>query len=180
MTNENGNTVADDGPFTFTDTEGRAWTVEVTTSTVTRCRNVLNVDLMEAIEGSLIPKLVNDPMLLVDVLYVVLKPQADAMGVTDEQFGEALGRGKLWEARDCLASAIVFFSPPEKRSAVRKVWTKTKALTESAMDAVIARIDDPKIDREMVAIVMAGHLPEKARGNSSGNSPALSASTPDL
>jgi hypothetical protein len=170
----------DEGPFTFTDTEGRVWAVEVTTSTVQRVRKLLGVDIMQAVEGSLIPKLVNDPMLLVDVLFAVLKPQADALGVTDEQFGEALGRGKLWEARDRLAAAIVFFSPPEKRSAIRKVWTKTKALTESAMAAVMARIDDPKIDRDMVAVVMAGHSLGTPHGNSSGNLPELSASTPDL
>jgi hypothetical protein len=170
----------DEGPFTFTDTTGRAWAVEITTSTVLRVRTLASVDLMEAIEGSLVPKLVNDPMLLVNVLYCVLKPQADAAGVTDEQFGEALGRGKIWEARDCLARALIFFSPPEKRAAIRKVWSRTTDLTESAMSAVVKRLDDPKLDREVVAIVMAGHLPDTPHGKPSGNLPELSASTPDL
>jgi hypothetical protein len=165
MTTEGATVETVDGPVTFKDTEGRAWSVEITYSTVKRVRSILGVDIMEAVEGKLMPKLISDPMLLVDVLYCIVKPQADAAGVTDEQFGGALGSGKLYEARDCLAHALVFFSPPEKRQAIRRAWERTKDLVDTAAAAVVKRMDDPEIDREIAAIVMAGRLPLGKPGN---------------
>lgn len=171
MTTEGATVETVDGPVTFKDTEGRAWTVEITYSTVKRVRSLLNVDIMEAVEGKLMPKLISDPMLLVDVLYCIVKPQADALGVPDEAFGGALGSGKLYEARDCLARALVFFSPPEKRQAIRKAWDRTKGLVDAAAAAVVKRMDDPAIDEEIATIVMAGRLPLATHGSTSTGLP---------
>ena len=44
------------------------------------------LDLLQVLDGSLIDKLIRDPVLLCDVVYAVCKPEADTQ-VTDEQFG---------------------------------------------------------------------------------------------
>ena len=61
---------------TFTDALQRPWVVEITVSTLKRVRALAGVDLMEAAGGSLLDRLVADPVLLGDVLYACVKPQA--------------------------------------------------------------------------------------------------------
>ena len=82
----------------FTDNTGRTWTLSVTVGTIKRVRALCNVDLAGVIsiesgaqpKVDLLERLGSDPVLLVDVLYAVCKPEADAKGVTDEEFGQAM------------------------------------------------------------------------------------------
>lgn len=167
-------------PSTFTDTAGRVWTVSIGTDTIKRVRALLSVDLMEFIEGSLMGKLMSDVVLFVDTLYAVCKPEADARGVTDEQFGAAMSGDVLAAAEEALAEGLFCISHPSRRPAARKVWEKMKALRARTCELVETKLADPRLD-QMVEREIAGNL-ESLRptpGGSSGSSPALSASPPD-
>ena len=74
----------------FTDNAGRSWSLAVNVDAIKRVKSLLGVNLMDAVEGTLLEKLVSDPVLLCDVIYAVCKPQADAQGVRDEDFGRAM------------------------------------------------------------------------------------------
>ena len=76
----------------FTDSEGREWQVSVTVGSIRRVRDLLGVNLSNYLEGEppLIDRLQRDVVLLGDVLYCLVKPQADERGVSDEKFGSAL------------------------------------------------------------------------------------------
>ena len=71
----------------FTDNTGRTWTLSVTVGTIKRVRALCNVDLAGVIsiesgaqpKVDLLERLGSDPVLLVDVLYAVCKPEADAL-----------------------------------------------------------------------------------------------------
>ena len=63
---------------TFTDNTGRAWTIAINVDAIKRVKSVAKVDLLEAVEGKLLERLVGDPILLCDVVYALCKPQADA------------------------------------------------------------------------------------------------------
>ena len=63
---------------TFKDNADRTWTVTVNVDAIKRVRSLLNIDLMEAVEGKLIERLIGDPVLLCDVIYCVCKEDADA------------------------------------------------------------------------------------------------------
>ena len=83
---------------TFTDNTGRTWTLSVTVGTIKRVRALCGVDLANIItmesgktpNVGLLERLAADPVLLVDVLFAVCKPEADAKGITDEEFGRAM------------------------------------------------------------------------------------------
>jgi hypothetical protein len=75
---------------TFTDALNRSWSLEITVATLKRIRALANVDLIEAAGGTLLDRLVADPVLLGDVLYACVKPQADERKLTDEDFGRSL------------------------------------------------------------------------------------------
>lgn len=72
---------------TFTDTQGRPWTITLNVDAIRRVRSVLNINLLEAIEGKLLERLITDPVLLCDILFVVIQPEAIAKEISDEDFG---------------------------------------------------------------------------------------------
>ena len=95
---------------TFRDNKRRVWTIEVNVAAIKRVRGLCKVDLNSIVEvdsenrptARLLEQLSSDPVLLVDVLYAICKPEADKQGVTDEEFGEAMAgdaieQGKLFE-----------------------------------------------------------------------------------
>lgn len=153
----------------FTDTEGRAWEVRVTTWTVERCRNLLDVDLCDV--ASLAPRLMDDPVLLAKVIYVACKPQADAAGVTDEQFTNALYGDVIDDATNAMIEAIIDFFQKSRRDLMRQAWQKCREKQEKGEKMVAELLNSPVVD-EMIET----HL--KKLGDSFGNALASSASTP--
>jgi len=156
---------------TFKDNAGRAWTVQVDVAAIKRVRSLLDVDLMEAVEGKLLERLVSDPVLLCDIVYVVCKPEADAKGVTDEDFGRAMAGDALELATTALLEDLIAFFPLARRRLLEKALAKLRELEARALAVAETRLDSPELEAEM----------EKALasiGNSSGSSPGSSESTP--
>ena len=163
---------------TFTDTAGRVWSLAISTHTVKRVRTLLSVDLMEFVEGTLMGKLMGDIVLFVDVLYAVCKPEADARGVTDEQFGQAMSGEVIEAAEEALAEALFSFSHPSRREAARTAWEKAKQLRARASDLAVVRLNDPAMDRRLEEILNAPidlDSPRPTPGSSSTSLPASSA-----
>ncbi len=137
---------------TFSDNSGRIWTVVVTVATLKRVRALCEIDLYSIVEvdeknnlkTDLLDRLSSDPVLLVDVLYAVCKPEADKLGVTDEQFGESMAGDAIAKASEALLDEIVDFFPDPKRGALRKILTVARrfgALTEKKL----AEINEEKM-----------------------------------
>jgi hypothetical protein len=181
---------------TFQDNAGRTWTVALSIWTVKRVRDVLGVDLLdlggqtvwptrtregEQLPGNLLSRLIADPILLVDVLYVACKDQADAAGVTDEQFGRAMAGDSIDAATRAFLEELADFTPsPRDRARARKVLAATWRMIDKAQDVL-----DTKAERDLpkaldAALLAVGEPPggESNRGSSSGSLPASSASTP--
>ena len=96
---------------TFTDTEKRTWELKLTIGGVKRVRGLLKINLLNPLGGArpgdskgrprrppLITRLQLDMALLIDTVFALVKPAADELGVTDEQFGEALGGDAAYDA----------------------------------------------------------------------------------
>ncbi len=99
---------------TFTDTENRTWTLDLTIGAVKRVQALLNVNLLDPLGAGakrrrgkdgktkkprpLVTRLQLDVVLLVDVIFALLKPEAEKRGVTDEQFASALGGDAAYQA----------------------------------------------------------------------------------
>ena len=169
---------------TFNDTKGRSWDLTLTVSGAKRVKALTDTDLLDAIDGKLLESLVGSPMLLVDVIYAIVKPQADKAGVTAEQFGEALAGNAIDEATSAFLEGLTDFFPPSRRRVLKMALEKTKALQErvvtkaaellesdrldKAVDAELAKLGDP-------ADVLAGEMEKlRASGESSTSPPASS------
>ena len=111
---------------TFVDNMGKTWTVTVNVGTIKRVKDLLGINLVQAITGDLIEKVENDICLFVDILYVVCKQQAQANNISDEKFGELLGGDSLEKATEAFLDQLIDFFPEAKRNLYRKAWSKTK------------------------------------------------------
>ena len=74
---------------TFADNAGRTWAIAVNVTAIKRVKDLLQVNLLEIADqkGKLLERLIDDPCLLCDILYSLVKPEADAKGISDEEFG---------------------------------------------------------------------------------------------
>ena len=132
----------------FTDTEGRKWSLGITVSDVKRVRDLCDVDLMEAVEGKLLDRLSLDPVLLVDVVFAVCKPQADEAGVTDEQFGASMAGDALEAAVVALIEGLIAFFPnPRDRKTMRTVYESTRRMMDKARDVIEHRIESGELEQ---------------------------------
>ena len=166
---------------TFTDNTGRAWTLAINVDAIKRVKALAKVDLLEAVEGKLIERLVSDPVLLCDVVYTLCKPQADQLDVSDEDFGRAMAGDAIEQATAAMLEELVDFFP-SRRALLTKAVGKFKTLQETVLSAAETRLDSGMIEK-----LMAKELAEMddeiaamlARpGGPSGNLPESSEPTP--
>lgn len=156
---------------TFKDNADRTWTVTVNVDAIKRVRSLLDVNLMDAVDGKLLERLVSDPVLLCDVIYVICKPEADSKDVSDEDFGRAMAGDAIEHATTALLEELVDFFPLGKRRVLQKALGKLKTLEAKALAVAEKRLDSPELEAEMEAAL-------NGIGDSSGKSPEPSASTP--
>jgi hypothetical protein len=147
---------------TFADNAGRTWTVTINIDALKRVKGLLAVNLLDAIEGKLLEKLIADPVLLCDILYCLCKPQADAQSVSDEDFGRSMAGDAIEAATTAFLEELADFFPAQKRELLRKALGKLRKLEAMAFTAAGARLDSPELEeqlREMIAGGLSGSLP---------------------
>jgi len=139
---------------TFQDSAGRTWTIAVTVDAVKRVRDLLKEDLLDI--ERVFPRLLLDPILLCDVVYCVVKPQADAERITDVDFARAMAGDVIAHAKAALVEELVdFFPEPSQRQTLRLAIEKYGQLTERVKELVQARLNSPAITREIEAALTA-------------------------
>ena len=139
---------------TFVDNNGKTWTININVATIKRVKDLLGVNLMEAITGDLITKLEDDVILFVDVLYCVCKQEADANNITDEMFGASLAGDALEQATEAFLTDLIDFFPAAKRQIFRKAFQKQKEAETMAvqkMDKKLESLDLEKIIENKLA-----------------------------
>lgn len=140
---------------TFLDNAGRTWTVNINVFTVRRVKDLLSVNLLEAIEGKLLEQLSTDPILLCDVIYAICKPEADAQQVTDEEFGRAMGGDAIDRAATALLEDLIDFFPEGRRGVLAKALAVFKKLESKAIEVVTAKLDSPELEKELNDLLTA-------------------------
>lgn len=153
---------------TFNDNAGRTWTVTVNVDAIKRVKSLLSVNLMEAVEGKLLERLVSDPVLLCDVIYAVCKPEADAKAVSDEDFGRSMAGDAIELATTALLEELCDFFPQQRRKLLHKALEKLRKLESMALTAAADRLDSPELERQMQDAL-------NGIGGSSGSLPGSSA-----
>jgi hypothetical protein len=147
---------------TFTDSTGQKWDLSVRFAAVRRVKDMLGLNLLSLVEDKLKPlgELLSDPCRLVDVLYVLVKPQADAAGLSDVDFGERLDGESLEAAADAfLAELFNFFPDRRAREALRKL-REALVLVAKDQEEKLAKLDPASLAKSVIA--SAGRPPAPA------------------
>jgi hypothetical protein len=85
--------------------------------------------------------LLNDPIALVDVIFVLCKEQADRLHVSDEMFAAGLV-GEVYEtAADAFVEALIDFFPPSRGRAIRMFFAKAKEAALAMMQQAEEQMD---------------------------------------
>ena len=125
----------------FTDTKERVWDVELNVRQMKRVRDALGIDLVNVIQAGkdgavatdTLDRVANDPILLVDILWVLCEGQAKAAGVTDDDFGSSLAGDSISDATRAFLDELVDFFPGARRLFLKKaVDLARKYETENA------------------------------------------------
>ena len=157
----------------FTDNAGRTWTIAINVDAIKRVKGLLDVNLLEIVEGTLIERLIRDPVLLCDVVYVVCKPEADEKNVSDEDFGRAMAGDAIEHATKAVLEELVGFSPsPRDRANLQRVLETTYRVMDKARDMVEAKLKSSELEKSIEQALQNAN-------DSSGVAPASSVSNPD-
>ncbi len=96
----------------FTDSQGDDWDVTVDINALKRIKDLKDIDLGQPFqppEDPVLYRICRDPLLAVDILYCVVKPQADERDMDSWEFGTALAGGAVRKGIDALMKGLVNF-----------------------------------------------------------------------
>lgn len=154
---------------TFKDNDGRSWSLRVDVNANRRVKELCHVDLFAVLDGELVNRLLADPELLVNVIYALCKPEADAAQITDEQFGGRMVGDAIDGATTALFAALTDFFPQRRRQVIKMALAKVDAIQTAAVAQATAKLDAMNPDE----------IVRQALGGQSSNLPASAELTPD-
>lgn len=142
----------------FVDSNNRTWVIQIHVAAVKRLRALVNVDLYALLEDgtSSLGRLLGDPVQLCDVLYVLCKDQADAAGISDEDFG----RGMRGDAIERASKAFVeefcdFFQNPRVREAINRLMDRSREIQNVMLTRAMAELDAIDVEAEASKLIDA-------------------------
>jgi len=159
----------------FTDNMGRTWTLVVNVAAIKRVRALCGVDLNAIVEvgrdntptAELLERLSTDPVLLVDVLYAVCKPECDRKNISDEDFGAAMAGDAIEQATSALLDEVVDFFPTAKRTALQKILNATRRFETLAKKRLETLLANGQFEEKLVSELerltgLSSNAPESA------------------
>lgn len=159
----------------FTDSKGTKWNLDITIEAMKRVKTACGIDLGNIHQGSPPQSAVldTDVVLLFDVIYMVIRPQADSRGISDVEFGESLGGDSALAAREAFWRSLIDFFQRFRRTDAVAALTKQMALVDRVIQLATAEIDRLQIDETAAEI-------QQTFGRRSIDGQASSVSTPAL
>jgi hypothetical protein len=184
---------------TFIDAAGRSWTVDLGVGSARRMKDIAGASLDDLVpaappDGKHLDKAVmnplvaflSDPFKVFDAFYTLVKPQADAMGLTKEQVEEGItpyqidkdGVKTTVDPVELMAMAVLkaihdFFRwDPARQATLRqiaKVGQQAMAAAAKKIDSALNKIDfgklldeAPELDAESLRASLADQLSKPA------------------
>jgi len=129
---------------TFKDKEGREWKLSINFHSLRQCKeNGIDLTVPDTIVG-----IGNDPYRLGITLWTLIEPQAERRDVSPEEFAEACDTGEVIAAAvDALIGALLDFTRPDRRTALRKALDAQAAVEQQAIGMAMEMIDNGEIGK---------------------------------
>ena len=136
--------------YCFKDRLDRNWDLTLTISDVRRVAAETDVDLKDAGNGQLINELAADPVKFADVLFAIVKPQAEKANVDEQTFGEGLAGDAIDNATTAFLDALVNFFPKGQRDLLEIILKKSRDLRTKAVELAKTKAADPRVDQAIM------------------------------
>jgi len=151
----------------FRDSTGREWVITLTLGSAMKVKSKLDVDLLqpEAGDPPLLTRLGTDEMLLAEVICALLESQFEKHNVTEDDVRNAFDGQALLAAQKAFYEELVDFFLNRGRTDRANAVAKQSAMFGIAVKEATRQIDEMDVEKIML-------------GKMSGDSPALSESTP--
>ena len=162
----------------FTDTKERVWDVELNVRQMKRVRDVLGIDLVNVIQAGkdgavatdTLDRVANDPILLVDILWVLCEGQAKAAGVTDDDFGSSLAGDSISDATRAFLDELVDFFPGARRLFLKKAVDLARKYETENLEVLEKALNSPEFEERLKTSL----IPPAASRESAASTPAPS------
>ena len=162
----------------FTDTKERVWEVELNVRQMKRVRDVLGIDLVNVIQAGrdgtvatdTLDRVANDPILLVDILWVLCEGQAKAAGVTDDDFGSSLAGDSISDATRAFLDELVDFFPGARRLFLKKAVDLARKYETENAEMLEKALNSPEFEERLKTSLR----PPSASRESAASTPAPS------
>ena len=141
-------------PESFKDNEGRQWDIRMDYGAAKRVKALVGINLLAPLEEvepdgqPLLTRLARDDMMVIDVIFAIIKPQADERGMKDEEWAGAMGGDAMLEAHDGFYREYVNFFRSRGRAETMMALQKQKAALDAAIREAEARIR--KLDPDLI------------------------------
>jgi hypothetical protein len=118
------------GNFTwFEDDQKRRWDIPVNVNKIAQVNRSCDVLLTKVVDDNmkLLARILEDPVLFVDILYVLCREQCQQREMEFDTFAEMFMGDLLEKASDAFMESLVnFFQRPKQRASLRKVLRDMK------------------------------------------------------
>lgn len=144
----------------FTDAENRKWRICINVAALKKCRNLLEEDLMALVDDGFesLNAFLNNPIRLVDVIYVLCQDQAEKASVSDEDFGRAMAGGAIKDAATAFVEELAdFFPDPRVGAGLKKLMRAGELMATRLMEHAQKELDE--LDPEAEARKLIKRLP---------------------
>lgn len=139
----------------FKDATGQQWSVVINGATIKRAQDLLRIDLGDPLAGDppVLTRIDTDIVFMVDLIYVVCKPEADLREISDVQFAERLEGDALHAAHDAVLEELADFFQKLRRSHLAGAIEKQQEVVRRALELVDRTIRSPaltsRLDHEL-------------------------------
>ena len=137
----------------FTDAEGRSWSIAMTFDSLTRVRSVCQVDLTRLSEGDppLLARLDEDLMLLGELIWILIEPEAARKNISGDDLARAMTAEALAAAREAFWGELLDFFQHLARTDHVLAIEKQRKLTAAAIVEAGRRIGRLDVDATVTA-----------------------------
>ena len=151
---------------TFTDNQGDNWLVFIDSYTARAARKELGYNLLATFSEERLLELVDDPAMVVDLVYLACREQCQQRGVSDRDFGRRLIGDAVDDATGALLRALADFFPTAKRQVLRKVLARAEEFQKNETRSLEEALATGEIDRAIEAGMQRPRTPPQETGGS--------------
>jgi hypothetical protein len=145
----------------FTDKNKDKWEIEITVGTAKRVKADCGVDLINITdfakqtgdEETPLETLMNDPALVVDVLFSLCYKQVAERGINGDAFGELFDYETIQGAVSALVEEIINFTPPVRRKVLMKMYEQGQRVMGEAELEAEKILENPEFEKEVEAFM---------------------------